>query len=171
MSRLLLFTASLVALVLIPATSAGASPSRAHVRGTVGSKSQSAHLVSVRASHRLFALRVPGSLSRIRVGARVELRGTTLRVAGRGSSLLASGVSVVSSAPLQAPTVSDDQGDDDQPGAQPADDNDQDGSGPSADDNDDDGNSGPAAMSGHEDDHGDHGGGSGSGDDDGGTDD
>lgn len=174
MPRLLLL-ASLVALLLVPTT--GASPSRMHVRGTVGSKSQAAHLVSVRATRNLFALRIPGSVSRIRVGEHVELRGSTLRSAGQGSSLLATGVTVVRTTPLATPqptTASDGQGEDEQPEAQAADNDDttgpsanddqsEDTTGPSASDDQDDDNSVPGVTGSHDGNHG----GPGSGDDDG----
>lgn len=152
MPRLLL-VASLVALLLVPTT--GASPSRMHVRGTVGSKSQAAHLVSVRATRNLFALRVPGSVSRIRVGEHVELRGSTLRSAGRGSSLLATGVTVVRTTPLatpQTPTASGGQGEDEQPEAQAADDDDI--TGPSANDDQSEDATGPSDSDGQDDDNG-----------------
>ena len=97
MPRVLL-SSLLIALLLVPATSAGGS--RVHLRGTVAAKSKAAHLVAVNASRQAFSLRVPGSLADIRVGERVELRGSILRARRRGSRVLARGVSIVSSQPL-----------------------------------------------------------------------
>ena len=96
MPRVLL-SSLFIALLLVPATSAGGS--RVHLRGTVAAKSQAAHLVAVNASRQAFSLRVPGSLADIRVGVRVELRGSILRARRHGSRVLARGVSIVSSQP------------------------------------------------------------------------
>lgn len=99
-----LLIALLIALLLVPATVASGSSAR--LRGTVAAKSQAAHLVSVKASRRVFSLRVPGSLAAIRVGERVELRGSTLRAQRRRSRVLARGVSIVSSQYLTAKPAS-----------------------------------------------------------------
>jgi hypothetical protein len=85
---------------LLTASVAEAGSSRAHVRGTVLTKSQSRHVVAVKSARLRFSLRVPGSLASIRVGEQVELLGTTLRSADRGrSQVLARGVSVLGSQP------------------------------------------------------------------------
>ncbi len=91
--------AALAALILIlPATAEGQSGLR--LRGTVALKAPSKGLVTVRAQQRAVVLRVPGSLARIRIGQRVELRGSTLRSHGNGSRVLARNVSIVRSQPL-----------------------------------------------------------------------
>jgi hypothetical protein len=90
----------LALLLLVPATAEGSS--KAPLRGTVAAKNPAAHLVSVKASRQAFSLRVPGSLSSIRLGQRVELRGSTLRAQGRRSTVLAQGVTITSSQPLSA---------------------------------------------------------------------
>jgi len=82
------------ALLVVPATAEGQSSSR--LRGTVALESEANHLVTVRTKRQAVALRVPGSMSRIRVGQRVELRGSTLRAHGHGSRVLARNVSIVS---------------------------------------------------------------------------
>jgi len=82
------------ALLVLPATAEGQSSSR--LRGTVALESEANHLVTVRTKRQAVALRVPGSMSRIRVGQRVELRGSTLRAHGHGSRVLARNVSIVS---------------------------------------------------------------------------
>ena len=97
MPRILL--AALAALILIlPATAEGQSGLR--LRGTVALKAPAQGLVSVRTQRLAVVLRVPGSLGRIHIGQRVELRGSTLRSHGNGSRLLARNVSVVRSQPL-----------------------------------------------------------------------
>jgi hypothetical protein len=107
----ILLISLLALLLLVPATAEGSSSVR--LRGTVTAKDTGAHLVSVKSTRQLFSLRVPGSLAKIRSGQRVELRGTTLRAHGQGSRVLASGVTVASSQPLQAapapkPSIDDD---------------------------------------------------------------
>lgn len=97
MPRFLL--AALAAILLIlPATAEGQPTSR--LRGTVALKSQANDLITVRTQRQAVALRVPGSMSLIRIGQRVELRGSTLRARGNGSRVLARDVSIVSSRPL-----------------------------------------------------------------------
>lgn len=98
---LALVAAAVVA--LLAASAAARSDSQVRVRGTVASKDTSTHLVTLRASRQAVALRVPGSLSAIRVGQRVELRGSTLRARGNGSRVLARSVTIASSGPLAAP--------------------------------------------------------------------
>ena len=90
----------LALLLLVPATAEGSSSVR--LRGTVTAKNATSHLVSVKAARQAFSLRVPGTLVAIHRGQRVELRGSTLRAQGRGSDVLARGVSLVSSQPLSA---------------------------------------------------------------------
>ena len=91
--------AALAALILVlPATAEGQSGLR--LRGTVALKVPAQGLVTVRAQRRAVVLRVPGSLAHIRVGQRVELRGSTLRAHGNGSRVLARNVSVVRSQAL-----------------------------------------------------------------------
>ena len=91
--------AALAALILIlPATAEGQSGLR--LRGTVALKVPAQGLVTVRAQQRAVVLHVPGSLARIRIGQRVELRGSTLRSHGNGSRVLARNVSVVRSQAL-----------------------------------------------------------------------
>ena len=99
--RFLLLVALAAALLLVPATAQGHSGVR--LRGVVALKDTANNLVTVRASRQAFALRVPGSLAAIRVGQRVELRGSTLRAHGNGSRVLARNVSIVSSQPLSSP--------------------------------------------------------------------
>lgn len=111
-----LFLALLAAaLLILPATAEGQSSLR--LRGTVALKSQANNLVTVRTQRQAVALRVPGSMSLIRVGQRVELRGSTLRARGHGSRVLARNVSIASSQPLSpssSPRADDDEPDDDE---------------------------------------------------------
>jgi len=98
------------ALLVLPATAEGQSSSR--LRGTVALESEANHLVTVRTKRQAVALRVPGSMSRIRVGQRVELRGSTLRAHGHGSRVLARNVSIVSTHALStssSPSASNDE--------------------------------------------------------------
>lgn len=99
------------ALLIVPATAQGQSGVR--LQGTVALKSQANDLVTVRTHRQAVALRVPGSMSLIRVGQRVELRGSTLRAGGHGSRVLARNVSIASSQPLS--TSSSPRADDDEP--------------------------------------------------------
>ena len=110
-----LIAALAAAVLLLPATAEGHSNPR--VRGTVALKVAASHLVTVSATRQAFALRVPGSLSRIRVGQHVELRGSTLRARGHGSPVLARGVMIASSEPLStssAPRKGDGEDEDDE---------------------------------------------------------
>lgn len=109
MPRFLLVVLAAVLLVL-PATAEGQSTSR--LRGTVVLKSQANDLVTVRTKRQAVALRVPGSMSLIRIGQRIELRGSTLRAQGHRSRVLAHNVSIVSSQPLS--TSSSPQAEDDE---------------------------------------------------------
>lgn len=107
-----LLAALAAALLLLPA--AADAHSGVRVRGTVTAKHDAEGLITV-SSHRLdHVLRVPGSLARIRIGRRVELRGTTLRVRGNGSRVLARGVSIVRSEPRAPGRDRDDERDDDE---------------------------------------------------------
>ena len=135
MSRTLLLVAALAALLLLPAAASGKSS--VSLRGTVSLKDQPHGLVSVRALRKAVVLRVPGSLAKIRVGQRVELRGATLRTHGDGSRILARDVSILRSQPLaQAPTTS--ASDDDPLETETADDDDNStGCHENSDDNDD----------------------------------
>ena len=101
--------AALAALLLLApatATGAGEDSSRVKVRGTVAQTLPANHLVRVDTSRIAHILRVPGSQSRIHVGQRVELRGTTLRARGNGSRVLARGVVVAGSARKSSSSVS-----------------------------------------------------------------
>ena len=113
--RFLLLIAFAAALLLIPATAEGHSGLR--VRGTVALKDEASGLVTVRTQRAAVALRVPGSLSLIRIGQRVELRGSTLRARGHGSRVLARNVVVAGRQPLtqgSTPATRDDDDDDDE---------------------------------------------------------
>ena len=145
-------------LMLLPATADGHSGLR--LRGTVTAVHPANNLLNVRSGRLAHVLRAPGSLARIRVGMRVELRGTTLRRHGNGSRVLARGVVIVSSVVLashvRAPDPDlreleheddeeDEEDEDDRSGPGDGDDDDDDdrsGSG-DGDDDDDDDNSGP----------------------------
>ena len=88
--------AALAALIVIlPATAEGKSGLR--LRGTVTAVHPANNLLNVRSGRLAHVLRAPDSLARIKVGMRVELRGTTLRRHGNGSRVLARGVVIVSS--------------------------------------------------------------------------
>ena len=102
-----------VALLLVPASAEGSSGLR--LRGTVVAKHEANDLVSVRTRILAVALRVPGSMTRIHVGQRIELRGSTLRARGNGSRVLARNVTIASTAVLSAP-VTPPRDDDDEPG-------------------------------------------------------
>lgn len=158
----LLATSFVAALLLVFATAAAGGSVR--LEGTVAAKFPENQLVRVDSRRTAFVLRVPGSQSRIRVGQRVELRGTTLRRRGNGSRVLARNVTIAGSAlrdPSRAPGVdprldddTDDPTDDttgdttdDRDDTTDDTDDDQDNSGPGngGDDSDDDdhGNRGP----------------------------
>jgi hypothetical protein len=176
MRRLPLALAAASLLLLIPAI-ASARPD-ARLAGTVKAKSPAAHLVGVKTRVGTSrSLKVPGSLARIHVEQRVELRGSVLRSAGKDAGrVLATGVTVVSggTAPTgpSAPAAGgrDDDNDDeaqakdDDDQAEASDDDNDDQAEASDDDNDDqaegsddkDDDNGP----GHEDDHGNDDGGS-----------
>jgi hypothetical protein len=92
--RRFLLAALAAAVLLLPAGADAGSSTRA--RGIVTAKDESAGLVTIASARRTAVLRVPGSLTLVRLGQRVELRGTTLRRKGNGSRVLARGVTVVS---------------------------------------------------------------------------
>ena len=94
MSRYLLLALAATALVLPAAANAR---DELRLRGTVTATSGTAATVTVTSARLVHTLSVPGSLARIRVGQRVELRGTTLRRHGNGSRVLARGVLLVRS--------------------------------------------------------------------------
>ena len=98
MTRLVLCGLAAATLLLVPATAQGHSGVR--IRGTVALKDTAAHVVTLRAARQAVALRVPGSLALIRVGMRVELRGSTLRRHGNGSRVLARNVTIESTQTL-----------------------------------------------------------------------
>jgi hypothetical protein len=101
MSRILLAALAAV-LLLVPATADGSS--RTQLRGTVAAKLPENGLFRVDSRRFAHILRIPGSQARIRVGQRVELRGTTLRQHGNGSRILARNVVVASSVRLDHST-------------------------------------------------------------------
>ena len=94
MNRVLLIALAATLLVL-PASAYARSDLR--LRGTVTATNTAEKLVTVTASRLVHVLRVPGSVADIRVGQRVELRGTTLRARGNGSRVLARDVLIVRS--------------------------------------------------------------------------
>ncbi len=101
--------AALAALLLLApatATGAGEDSSRVKISGTVAQTLPANHLVRVDSSRIAHILRVPGSQSRIHVGQRVQLRGTTLRARGNGSRVLARDVVVAGSARKGSSSIS-----------------------------------------------------------------
>lgn len=96
MNRILLI--ALAATLLVLSASAYAR-SDLRLRGTVTATSSAERLVTVTSSRLVHVLRVPGSVAEIRVGQRVEVRGTTLRARGSVSRVLARGVLIVRSEP------------------------------------------------------------------------
>jgi hypothetical protein len=143
MSRILL-AASAAVLLLVPATAVGSTS--AHLRGTVAQKLPANNLIRVDSRRTAHILQVSGSQARIRVGQRVELRGSTLRQRGNGSRVLARNVVVVRSvvgdtSPASSGTPA--SKDDDNSGPARADDDGDDNSGPGRADDDDDDKSGP----------------------------
>jgi hypothetical protein len=94
MNRVLLLAVTAL-LVALPASAQARSDLR--LRGTVTATNTADGLVTVSSSRLVHVLRVPGSLAAVRVGQRVELRGTTLRARGNGSRVLARNVLIVRS--------------------------------------------------------------------------
>jgi hypothetical protein len=109
MTRIVLGGLAAALLLLLPATAQGDSSAR--IRGAISSKNAAAHVVGLRSSRQAVALRVPGSLAAIRVGQRVELRGSTLRSRTRGARVLARNVTILSS---HATTTTTSASDDDE---------------------------------------------------------
>lgn len=99
MARLLLAGLT-AALLLLPVTAEGHSGLR--LRGTVTAVHPANSLLNVTSGRLVHVLRASSSLARVRVGMRIELRGTTLRRHGNGSRVLARGVVIVSSVVLAA---------------------------------------------------------------------
>lgn len=102
MPRIIVLLALLAGLLLLPTAAEGHSGVR--LRGTVTLKDEPSSLVTLRTQRQAVALRVPGSMARIRVGQRVELRGATLRARRNGSGILARNVSIASTRPLSTNT-------------------------------------------------------------------
>jgi hypothetical protein len=100
--------AALAALLLLApatATGAGADAARVQLRGTVAQTLPANRLVRVDTARVAHILRVPGSQTRIHVGQRVALRGTTLLERGK-SRVLARGVVLAGSARKGSSSVS-----------------------------------------------------------------
>ena len=114
MTRTILGALVAAIFLLVPATAQ--SDSGVRVRGTVAVKDTANQGVTLRTARLAVALRVPGSLDRIRVGQRVELRGSTLRQRGNGSRVLARNVTITATQLLSsaAPNRDDDEIDDDE---------------------------------------------------------
>jgi hypothetical protein len=98
MLRLLLAACTAV-LLLLPVSAEGSSATR--LRGVVSAKDVARSAITVSSVRREAILRVPSSaLDRIRLGLRVELRGSLLRTRGRGPTrVLARDVVLVRSEP------------------------------------------------------------------------
>ncbi len=94
MPRILFLLALITGLLVLPVAAEGQSSAR--IRGTVVLKDEPSHIVTLRTPRQAVALRVPGSMARIRVGQRVELRRATLRARGNGSRVVARNVSIAS---------------------------------------------------------------------------
>jgi hypothetical protein len=95
MPRIILLALA-AALLLLPATADGHSGVR--LRGIVTVEDATRSFVTVSSARRDHVLRVqPASLDNIRLGMRVELRGSTLRRHGNGSRVLSRGVILVRS--------------------------------------------------------------------------
>ncbi len=109
MRRILLAALAAALLIIAPATAtsadSSAGKSKLKLRGTVAQTLPANHLVRVDTRRMAHILRVPGSQARIRVGQRVELRGTTLRQRGNSSSMLASNVVVAATAQKRSSSV------------------------------------------------------------------
>jgi hypothetical protein len=109
--RRLLIAALAVGLLSLPAAAQGGSGLK--LRGTVTDKNTASGLVTVASTRLEHVLKVPGSLTVIRVGQQVKLGDTTLRQQGNGSRVLASGVLIVSARILDRDAVRDDDDPDD----------------------------------------------------------
>ncbi|HXG75316.1 MAG TPA: hypothetical protein VNJ53_01970 [Gaiellaceae bacterium] len=100
-------------LLLLPVAADGSSVPR--IRGVVTAKDQARSFVTVESARRMHVLRVPATaFDRIRLGLRVELRGTTLRARGHGSRVLARDVLVIRSQTPAPRRQGDDENDDDE---------------------------------------------------------
>ncbi len=155
-------TAAVAAAVLVFATAATGASVR--LEGAVVAKLPANQLIRVDNRRAHFVLRVPGSQSAIRVGQRVQLRGTTLRRRGSGSRVLARNVTIAGSVARDPslPSGGDPGRDDDTDDtSDDSTDDTDDTTDDTDDDTDDDDNSGPGNG---DDDHGNSG--HGSGDDD-----
>ena len=109
--RTLLLAALAASLLALPAAADGSSSSGVRLRGTVTAR-QPQDRITVMSARLAHVLKLGTVLRPIRVGMRVELRGTALRRHGEGSRQLARGVTIVSSTPLVS--VRDDDRDDDE---------------------------------------------------------
>jgi hypothetical protein len=107
MKRVLLVALTAMLLVL-PVTAQ--ADSKLRLRGTVTAANAAEKTLAVTSTRLVHTLRVPGSLVDVRIGQRVELRGTTLRARGNGSRVLARGVLIVRSEPRTARGAGDDNG-------------------------------------------------------------
>jgi hypothetical protein len=103
MSRFLLAAFAAALLMVSTAVGAtngpGAATGKTRVQGTVAAKFPQSKLIRVDSRSLAHIMRVPSSQARIRVGERVELRGSMLRQSGHGSRVLARGVVLTSSVP------------------------------------------------------------------------
>jgi hypothetical protein len=112
--RQLLLAALAALLLALPAAADGSSASAVRLRGTVTGRDLAQSRVTVASTTLEHVLHVGATIRPIRIGMRVDLRGTTLRRHGDGSRVLALGVTVVSTAPL----ASAHRDDDDEPAAE-----------------------------------------------------
>jgi hypothetical protein len=110
--RRLLTAAVAATMLLLPAAAQGGSGLK--LRGTVIDENGTSGLVTVASKRLQHVLDVPGSLSAIRVGQRVELRNTTLRMRGEGARVLARGVAIVSAHVASHADRNQDERDDDE---------------------------------------------------------
>jgi uncharacterized membrane protein YgcG len=108
--RRFLLMALAAGLLVLPAGADAGSGTRA--RGIVTAKDEAARLVTVASARRAHVLRLPGSLTLVRLGQRVELRGTTLRRKDGGSRVLARGVVLVRVERIARANRDDDPNDD-----------------------------------------------------------
>lgn len=110
MHRLLLLAIA-ASVLLLPASAQAELGLK--LRGTVTEKNSASGLVTIASTRLEHVLEVPGSLAAIRIGQRVELRNTTLRRHGKGSRVLAHGVSIVGARIIDRPARRDDDEPDD----------------------------------------------------------
>jgi hypothetical protein len=107
MKRVLLVALAATLLVLPVTAQAHA---KVRVRGTVTAMNTAEKTLTVTTTRLVHTLRVPGTLAAVRIGQRVELRGTTLRARGNGSRVLARDVLIVRSERRTARREDDDHG-------------------------------------------------------------